>query len=264
MSIETTAGLAVSVYSGVALMVCVRLLYAASRKYDWADWQFNRDQILNRVMLRVFLWPFFLVVPRQLTSPDFNFKPNSIFLEDVAERARKRSAFMDNPPPCSSTISVSGMHGWTSTKGEFLFQASAAHEFALKKWREDRNLPGLRGAIWWLGQRDDGLGEKTPVPEILLNFDRIVHDMIDAGVGQVRCPECNRIYAVTEIVSETSSTGSQACCSTVWKFLKCPEKHDLMSYEYMRLYFKRPEVAPASEEKAAKPSLIAKFTAGLE
>lgn len=262
MSIEVTAGWAVSAYSGVALMVCVRLLYAASRKYDWADWQFNRDQILNKVMLRVFLWPFFLVAPRQLINPAFDFKPGEFCGADGAELARKRTGFMDNPPPCGSTISVTGMHGWTNIKGEFLFPASAAHEFALKKWREDRKLPGLRGAIWWLGLRNDDLGEKTPVPEILLNFDRIVHDMIDAGVGQARCPECNRIYAVTEIVSETSNTGSQACCSTVWKFLKCPENHDLMSYEYMRLYFKRPEAAPASEEKGTKPSLIAKFLQG--
>ncbi len=241
MSIEATTGLAVSVYSVVALMVCVRLLYAASQKYDWADWQFNRDQILNKVMLRVFLWPFFLVAPRQLISPGFDFKHVSIFPEDEAKLARKRAAFMDNPPSCGNTISVSGSMGWTDAKGEFLFPSSVAHEFALKKWGEDRNLPGLRGTIWWLGLRNDDLGEKTPVPSILQNFDNIVHDMIDAGVGEVHCPECNKIYPVAEVVEETSNIGSKERCSTVWKFLECPQKHVLMSYEYMRVYFKHPE-----------------------
>lgn len=241
MSFEIPVALMVSVYSSVAIMVCARLVYFANKKYDWADWHFNHNQILNGVMVRALLWPFFLIAPKQLISPNLDFKPGSIFPEDEAKLARKRAAFMDNPPSCGNTISVSGSMGWTDAKGEFLFPSSVAHEFALKKWREDRNLPGLRGAIWWLGLRNDDLGEKTPVPSILQNFDNIVHDMIDAGVGEVHCPECNKIYLVAEVVQETSNIGAKERCSTVWKFLECPQKHVLMSYEYMRVYFKRPE-----------------------
>lgn len=264
MNIEISVSQWVAIYSTIALLICGRLLYYTNKKYDWADWQFNRNKLLNKVMRRVFLWPFFLVAPKQLIKPAFNFKPGEFCGEDGAELARKRTDFMDNPPPCGSTISFSGEHGWSSVKGEFLFPASVAHEFAVKKWRENRKLPGMRGTIWWLGLRDDALGEKTPVPEILMNFDKIAQDMIDADVGQVRCPECNQIYAVSEIVAETSSMGSQVCCSTVWKFLKCPENHVLMSYEYMRLFFGHSKDDSAHERAAKNSSIIPKFTAGLD
>ncbi len=264
MNIEIPVAQWLAIYSIIALLICGRLLYYANNKYDWADWQFNRNQILGRIMRRVFLWPVFLVAPKQLIKPVFDFGHGSFLGEDEAELARKRATYMDNPPPCGSTISISGECGWTSIKGEFLFSSQEAHGFAVKKWREDRTLPGIRGAIWWLGLRDDTLGEKTPVPEILPNFDRVVHDMIDAGVGQVRCHDCNKIYAVTEIVSETSSPGSGGCCTTVWRFLNCPEKHVLMSYEYMRLHLKRPADDPDHESKDAKELAIPKFTAGLE
>ena len=264
MNIESHVMQWVAIYSIIALLICGRLLYYASNKYDWADWQFNRNQILNRIMRRVFLWPFFLVAPKQLIKPAFDFKHGEFCGEDGAELARKRTDFMDNPPPCGSTISFSGEHGWSSIKGEFLFPASIAHEFAVRKWRGDRTLPGIRGAIWWLGLRDGTLGEKTPVPELLPNFDRVAHDMIDAGVGQVRCPECNKIYMASEIVSETSNIGSGGCCQTAWRFLNCPEKHVLMSYEYMRLYLKRPACDSDHESECAKELAIPKFTAGLE
>jgi hypothetical protein len=88
--------------------------------------------------------------------------------------------------------------------------------------------------------------------------------MIDAGIGQVRCPECNQIYAVSEIVTETSGMGSQVCCSTVWKFLKCPENHVLMNYEYMRFFFGHSRKDSAHESTVKKSLIIPKFTAGLD
>lgn len=237
MSIEIHVVQWAAVYSTVALLICVRLLYYTNKQYDWADWQFNRNKILNKVMRRVFLWPFFLVAPRELIKPAFDFTPGEFSGEDEAELARKQTTFMGNPPPCGSTISFSGDQGWSSIKGEFLFPSQIAHEFAIRKWRDDKKLPGMRGAIWWLATHDDSLMENTPVPKILMNFDQIAQDMIDAGVGQVRCPECDKIYAVSDITPETSKIGSLSCGSTVWKSLKCPDGHVLMSYEYMRLYF---------------------------
>ncbi len=232
MNQEIAVGLAS--YSTIALLICCQLLYYAHLKYDWCDWQINRQQILSKVMRRVFLWPFYLVCPKQLINPIFDFKPSGYDWEDPADLARRRYAFMDNPPSCGSTISISGECGWASAKGEFLFPSQVAHAFAVKKWRENRTLPGLRGTIWWLGLRDDALGEKSPVPELLINFDKIVNEMIDAGVGQARCPECNTIYSMTEIVSETASF-----ISYVYRFLKCPEGHILMRYEFIHLFTKR-------------------------
>lgn len=123
----------VSVYSATALLVCVRLLLYANDNFDWADWQFNRKQLLNKVMLRVFLWPFFLISPKQLIKPVFKFKPGPFFMEDEAALARKQAAFMSKPPPCGRTISFTGEHGWSSVKGEFLFRSQVAHEFSVNK-----------------------------------------------------------------------------------------------------------------------------------
>lgn len=225
-----------AIYSTIALLVCGKLLYYANNKYDAVDWHLNRNQILNKVMRRVFLWPFFMLSPNQLIKPVFKFKPGPYSMVDEAALARKQAAFMSNPPPCGRTISFSGECGWSSAKGEFIFPSQVAHEFAVNKWRKDKALPSIRGAIWWLALRDDKLGESTPVPEMLMHFDKIAQDMIDAGIGQVHCPECNKIYAVTEIVSDTPRLGS-----FVYKFLNCPENHLLMSYEYAHFHFKRPE-----------------------
>lgn len=225
-----------TVYSATALLVCVRLLFYANRLFDWADWQFNRKQILSKVMSRVFLWPFFLISPKQLFKPAFKFKPGPFFMEDEAALARIQAAFMSKPPPCGRTISFSGEHGWSSVKGEFLFSSQVAHEFAVNKWRGDNALPSIRGTIWWLALGDKTLGENTPVPEMLTNFDKIAQALIDAGVGQVRCPECNKIYEVTEIITESRMLGSSG-----YKFLNCPNSHLLMSYEYIHYCFKRPD-----------------------
>jgi hypothetical protein len=223
-------------YSTVALLVCVRLLYYTSKELDWADWQINRSQILNKVMFRVFLWPFFLIIPKQLIKPVFKYKPGPFSMEDEAALARKHAAFMNIPPPCGRTISLTGESGWSTIKGEFLFPSHLAQEYAVAKWRADKSLPGIRGAIWWLALRDDNLGENTPVPEMLRNFDKIAQDMIDAGVGQARCPECNKIFEVTEIITESRMLGSSG-----YKFLNCPNDHFLMSYEYIHFCFKRPD-----------------------
>jgi len=48
-----------------------------------------------------------------------------------------------------------------------------AHEFAVKKWREDMALPGIRGAIWWLVVRDNSLGKITSCqPSARRNLER--------------------------------------------------------------------------------------------
>ena len=264
MSFEIHAVQWAAIYSTVALLICARLLYYTNKQYDWADWQFNRNKIFGKVMRRVFLWPFFLATPRQLIKPSFNFTPSGFFDEDGAELARKQTDFMGNPPPCGSTISFSGDQGWSSIKGVFLFPSQIAHEFAIRKWRDDKKLPGIRGAIWWLATHDDSLMENTPVPKILMNFDQIAQDMIDAGVGQVRCPECDKIYEVSEITPETSKIDSLSCCSTVWKSLKCPEDHMLMSYEYMRLFFGHSKSDSIHKQDNEDEFSIRKFTSDLD
>lgn len=263
MNIEISVVQWLAIYSTIALLISCWLLYYANQKYDWFDWQLNRTRMLNKVMLRALLWPFFLVAPKQLIKPVFDFKPDKFEGRDEAELARKRAAFMDNPPPCGNTISFSGECGWSKDKGEFLFPADVAHEFAVKKWRKDRTLSGIRGAIWWLGLRDEALAETTPVPEMLENFDQIARDLIDAGVGQVRCPECNKIYAMTDIISETPSFDLRPC-SSVWKFINCPEGHGLMNYEYMRIYIGQPADDSAHESKDKKDLEVPKFTKGLD
>ena len=232
-----------AIYTTAALLVGYRLLSYANHHLDSFDWVLNRRELLKKILLSVIFWPLLVFKPAKLIRPKFQFVGNFL-VGDAAVDERKRAVFMNKPPLCGKTVSYrpSSTAGWAHGNGEFLFSASDAQNIAVEKWRNDPNLPGIRGAIWWLALRDDGVAETTPVPDMLVNFDKVALDMIDAKLGQVKCPECNKIYSNSELDRYTDGM------PTVFEHIICPAKHELYIYELMHFFLRRDEGNSKAEE----------------
>lgn len=227
-----------AIYTFVALLVGYRLLSQANHHLDSFDWVLNRHELLRKIFLSVLFWPLLVFKPAKLIRPIFQFSGDFLGRNPAVDE-RKRAKFMSQPPLCGKTVSYRPpllFPGWKNVNGEFLFSASDAQSTAVTKWRSDPNLPGIGGAIWWLALRDESIAETAPVPDILVNFDKIALDMIDAKLGQVICPECNKTYFNSELDSFTTK-----CVRTVYKHFICPAKHELFVYELMHFFLKRVE-----------------------
>lgn len=223
-----------AIYSTAALLVGCRLLSYASHNLDSFDWTLNRRELLKKIFRSVFFWPLLVFKPAILIRPKFQFSGNFLAGNPAVDE-RERATFMNKPPLCGKTVSYrpSSAHGWAHGNGEFLFSASDAQNAAVTKWRGDPNLPGIRGAIWWLALRDENISETTPVPDMLVNFDRVALDMIDAKLGQVKCHECSKVYSNSELDRYTEGM------PTVFEHIVCPAKHELYVYELMHFFLKR-------------------------
>ena len=219
------------------------MLSYANLHLDSFDWVLNRRELLKKILLSVIFWPLLVFKPAKLIRPKFKFTGNFL-VGDAAVDERKRATFMNKPPPCGKTVSYrpSTVSGWAHGNGEFLFSASDAQNVAVIKWRGDPNLPGIRGAIWWLALRDEGVAETTPVPDMLVNFDKVALDMIDAKLGHVKCPECNKIYSNSELDRYTDGMPA------VFEHIICPAKHELFIYELMHFFLRREEGNSKAEE----------------
>jgi len=77
---------------------------------------------------------------------------------------------------------------------------------------------------------------------MLVNFDKVALDMIDAKLGQVKCPECNKIYSSSELDRYTDGM------PTVFEHIICPAKHELFIYELMHFFLRREEGNSKAEE----------------
>lgn len=225
-----------AIYASAALLVGCRLLSYANKNLDSFDWVLNRRELLRKIFRSVIFWPLLVFIPNKLIRPKFQFTGNFL-VGDAAVDERKRAAFMNKPPLCGKTVSYrpSSAHGWAHGNGEFLFSASDAQNAAVTKWRGDPNLPGIRGTIWWLALRDENVSETPHVPDMLVNFDKVALDMIDAKLGQVKCPECNKIYSNSELDRYTDGM------PTVFEHIVCPAKHELYVYELIHFFLKREE-----------------------
>lgn len=232
-----------AIYTSAALLVGCRLLSYANKNLDSFDWILNRRELLRKIFRSVIFWPLLFFKPAKLIRPKFQFAGNFL-VGDAAVDERKRAAFMNKPPFCGKTVSYrpSSAHGWAHGNGEFLFSASDAQNAAVTKWRGNPNLPGIRGAIWWLALRDENVSETTPVPDMLVNFNKVALDMIDTKLGQVKCPECNKIYSNSELDRYTEGM------PTVYEHIICPAKHELFIYELMHFCLRRGEDDSKSEE----------------
>ena len=94
---------------------------------------------------------------------------------DFAETTRQRVKFMENPPPCSSTVTYRTFSDDSKCASGVFYFSSASVETMAKEINQNRykGLLGMNGAALWTSLRNESVTEPTEVPELLVNFDHI-------------------------------------------------------------------------------------------
>lgn len=211
-------------------------MYQGLDKYDWA---YYRSEIWLDFWMRLITWPLAIIFkPGIFLRPSFKQKS---FGGDQADCHRQKVRFMESPPLCGVMVSYrpdSKANEKEST--EFNFRAADVEEFARKIIDESPRVEGIRSAARWTSCRDESILSPTLVPEILPNFSMIAEDLIVAGLGQVRCPECDKTYTASEISCESSGIYFVRS-GWVYNFLICPFRHKLLGWEVMHLLLRRQE-----------------------
>jgi hypothetical protein len=230
-------GLFLELYGAGMLLLACWLGWNMHRKLDRYDWHYYRSDIWINFWLHLIFWPILIIfAPSSLCRPTFSFGRS---WGDLAERERQQVTFMESPPLCGVTVSYSPDNAdGTHSKAEFLFSAADVEKAAEKIALESPHLVGMKGAMRWTSQRNASIAGPTPVPEILPNFDYIAEALIEAGTGEVKCPQCCKTYSVSELERKTSST---QLVTSGWIFANflCSAGHSLLLREVAHLLLRR-------------------------
>lgn len=227
------------VYVAVALIVAIWLGFNMHKKLDWYDWHYHRSDIWFDFWLTLIFWPFIIIFnPSKLYRPAFKYKK---IWGDLAERARQRIRFMEKPPPCGSTVIYRTFRDDDKKLNAiFYFSAANVHVIAERMGKEHTALEGMFAAARWTSLRDESVNTPTEVPDLLVNFDNIIEDLIESNHGQVFCQCCNKVYSASELTREISGTGV-AYSGWIYASFTCPAKHSLLTREVMHIMRRRPD-----------------------
>jgi hypothetical protein len=229
-------------YLAVALLFAIWMGWHMYRTLDIFDWDCRRSDIWLSFGLLTIFWPLVMIFkPSELMKPNFGYRPSMIGL-DFAERTRQRIKFMENPPPCGSTITYRTDGDNSKSSGAvFYFSATNVHLMAERIGKDYTSLEGMFGAVRWTSLRDEAVTEPIEVPDLLVNFDHIADGLIEAGLGQVRCLACEKVYSVSEL--ERKSVGLPASARSGWVYANyiCPARHSLLFREVMHIMRRMPD-----------------------
>ncbi len=216
-------------YFAVAALLACWFGFNMHNKLDQYDWHYHQPDF----WLTLIFWPLIAVLrPRKLYMPAFKYDQ---FWGDAAECARQRISFMENPPPCASTVVYRAFGDDKERNGIFYFSAANVQAMAEHMRKEHTSLEGMHGAARWTSLRDESLAVPTEVPELLVNFDHIAEELIKAGHGQVCCLACEKIYSVSEL--ERKSIGFPTSGRSGWIYANfiCPARHSLLLRQVMHI-----------------------------
>jgi hypothetical protein len=148
---------------------------------------------------------------------------------------------MDSPPPCGSAVTYST---FTDDDKELnaIFYFSAANVQAMAEYisKENPSLEGMYGAALWTSLRDESVVTPTEVPNLLVNFDKIIEELIEMNHGQVFCHRCNKFYSASELTREVSGIGG-AYSGWIFANFICSARHTLLTREVMHIMFRKPD-----------------------
>lgn len=222
------------VYVCVAMIIASWLGINMYNKLDKFDWHYHRSDIWLDFWVTLIFWPFIVVLsPRKLFRPAL--KDNQFFV-NFAERARDRIRFMEKPPPCGSKVIYrSFSEDDKKLKAIFYFSAFNVHAIAESISIDSPNLDGMFAAAKWTSLRDESASALTEVPDLLVNFDSIVEELIEVGHGQVKCLACEKFYSTSEIRRETIGFPASARSGWIYANFICPARHSLLLREVMHI-----------------------------
>ncbi len=220
-------------YVALATVLASWLGFNMHNKLDQYDWHYHRGDIWVDFWLTLIFWPLIAVLrPRKLYMPAFKYDQ---FWGDAAECTRQRISFMENPPPCSSTVVYRAFGDDKERNGIFYFSAANVQAMVEHMRKEHTSLGGMHGAARWTSLRNESLAEPTEVPELLVNFDYIAEELIEAGHGQVCCLACEKIYSVSELEGKIISFPASARSGWIYVNFICPARHSLLLRQVMHI-----------------------------
>lgn len=231
------------VYIAVAMLFAAWMGWHMYRTLDRFDWAYRRSEIWVSFGLKTIFWlPIMIFKPSELITPEFGYRPGMLEI-DFAETTRQRVKFMENPPPCGSTVVYRTVGDDSKSTSALLYFRSASVEAMAKEINQNhyKGLLGMNGAALWASLRNESVTEPTEVPELLVNFDHIAEGLIEAGHGQVRCLACEKVYSASEL--ERESIGFPASARSGWIYANyiCPARHSLLLREVMHIMRRMPD-----------------------
>ena len=156
-------------------------------------------------------------------------------MDNYTNLALQRTAFMQNPPLCSAVVRYKTINLDTKESlADFFFSASKVNASANTIMLDTSSLTGMNAAAYWSSLRNETLKEPTDVPELLVNFDHIAENLIDAGHGEVMCHECNKMYSVQDLKRKPEWNCGWLCAHYL-----CTAQHSLLFREVAHFMFKR-------------------------
>lgn len=147
---------------------------------------------------------------------------------------KQQIEFMMNPPPCGETVEFRISDAHDGLVGSiYWFDAGDVQTAAKKMIKHDPRMTGLRELAKWTSMRDAGQPSPSLVSPLLSTFSHIAFELIEAGKGQVLCPQCERLYQATDLDEGDRMNGGYFS-----KTFSCPEKHELINRLEMHIMFK--------------------------
>lgn len=143
---------------------------------------------------------------------------------------------MEKTPPCGATVSYrSSTDDEKKLNAIFYFNAANVHAMAERMKIEHTSLEGMHAAARWASLRDESVTTPTEVPDLLVNFDNIAEELIEAQHGQVRCLACEKIYSVSELERKVIGFPRSARSGWIYADFICPVRHSLLLRQVMHI-----------------------------
>ena len=218
------------------ILVAIRIGWIMYSRLDAYDWHYYKSKIWIEFILSQIFWPFLLLNLKRLISGTGYFKREIAGIScDWAARDRERDRLWSNPPPCGDIVQYSARNYIYSDYSDAMFYFDAQDiERALKekissnpKWEQEDE-----GAILqWVRQHNSSEPFSVPPSDWCHRFNYVVETLIDEGLGEAECPECQSRFLMSQLVVE-AEWGRPG-----WNFKKvfCPNNHRLAMIDYVHL-----------------------------
>lgn len=223
------------IYLVGAVLVALRLAWHIRYRLDKYDHQFG--DVRGTFWLDVVFWPLWLAFnPGGLIHPVF---PAERWHGGRAEAEREIDRLEANPPPCSAFVRYAPKHDeHGACDSEFVFDAAellAVMEQRLAELppKQQGRFPGIAN---WLRQRDATRLDPVDAPAAWDDwFLKIATGMMNRGLGQVRCGQCNAIIPQERITLDHEPKGLKG---SGWRYSIwcCPQGHKLLTKDAIHLY----------------------------
>lgn len=227
------------IYISLTLLIATRLGWVMVKQLDAFDWHYRRGDVWTGFWLGILLWPVLLIFKPSLILKGTavkNEEPQGLdFTGSLAAQRRRIHQLIESPPLCGAQVSYDFPSGRDSDGTvEMIFNAADIQSHfkgkALPLFWEDEQV----AIVKFITGRDDTVPGPTPVPEAI-DFEKMATQLIDAGIGTVRCVACKVFYKAGELSQSTPEFHPG------WNFAdySCPAGHSMLTRKHTHVYARR-------------------------